>query len=40
MGKFEKHGETLPKELFGGVSASALALDDGRSHAFEGVPRP
>jgi pilus assembly protein CpaF len=38
--KFEKHGETLPTELFGGVSPQTLALDDGRSHAFEGVPRP
>jgi pilus assembly protein CpaF len=37
--KFEKHGETLPTELFGGASAPPLALDDGRSHAFDGMPR-
>jgi pilus assembly protein CpaF len=37
--KFEKHGESLPSELFGGMNGPALALDDGRSHAFEGMPR-
>jgi pilus assembly protein CpaF len=37
--KFEKHGETLPAELFGLTGAPPLALDDGRSHAFDGMPR-
>ena len=37
--KFEKHGELLPTELFGLPGSPELALDDGRSHAFEGIPR-
>jgi len=37
--KFEKHGESLPSELFTIPGVSALELDDGRSHAFERRPR-
>jgi pilus assembly protein CpaF len=37
--KFEKHGESLPTELFGLAGVPGLDLDDGRSQAFEGMPR-